>query len=64
MSYHPAPPEKITTLSVGEIGIEETRGAPRPWIFEREQARRRRRAHTASRIRGLFAKIALPYRTR
>lgn len=63
MPYYPTPPEKIATLSVGEIGIEETRGAPRPWIFEREKARRRRRAEVASRIRELFTKIVLPHRT-
>jgi hypothetical protein len=63
MSYHPAPPEKIKTLPTWEIGIEETRGAPRPWIFNREEARRRR-AHTPSRIRRLLAKVTLPHRAR
>jgi hypothetical protein len=43
-------------LPTWEIGIEETRGAPRPWIFNAEAARRHRLEHP-SLIRRLFAKV-------
>jgi len=43
-------------LPTWEIGIEETRGAPRPWIFNAEAARRHRLEHP-SLIRRLLAKI-------
>lgn len=58
MSYHPAPPDEIKDLPVAEIGIEQTRGAPRPWIFYREEARRRRRREHLSRIRRFLAKVS------
>lgn len=57
MTYSPTPLEKIKDLPAWEIGIEETRGAPRPWIFNAEEARRRRIEHP-SRIRKLLIKLA------
>jgi hypothetical protein len=59
VSYHPTPPEKIRIHSTWDIGIEETRGAPRPWIFERKEARRRQRALALARIRTLLGKVTL-----
>jgi hypothetical protein len=57
MTYSPTPLEKIKELPAWEIGIEETRGAPRPWIFNAEAARRHREQRPG-RIRRLFAKLA------
>ncbi len=62
MAYSPTPPEKFKKLRAWDIGIEETRGAPRPWIFEREEARRRRRALALARFRERLAKF-MPSRT-
>jgi len=62
--YQPTPPEKIRILPTWDIGIEETRGAPRPWIFEREEARRRRRALALGRIRELLQKVTLSHKAR
>jgi hypothetical protein len=57
----PRPSELIYTPPAWKVGIEETRGAPRPWIFNREEARHYRLEHP-SRIRRLPAKLA-PSRT-
>jgi len=56
MTYAPVPPEKLKGLPPWEIGIEETRGAPRPWIFIAEAARRHRLEHP-SLIRRILAKV-------
>jgi len=56
MTPKPLPSERIGTLPTWEIGIEETRGAPRPWIFNAEAARRHRLEHP-SLLRRLFAKV-------
>ncbi|MGC2374289.1 MAG: hypothetical protein WA484_10485 [Solirubrobacteraceae bacterium] len=60
----PRPSELIYTPPASKVGIEETRGSPRPWIFEREEARRHRRALALSRVRKLLGKLTLPHRTR
>jgi hypothetical protein len=45
MSYKPTPYEEIEGLPPWEIGIEQTRGAPRPWIWNAEAARQHRLEH-------------------
>lgn len=58
VTYSPTPLEKIKELPAWEIGIEQTRGAPRPWIFNAEAARRHRLEHP-SYVRKLLARLGL-----
>jgi len=58
MQYKPTPPEKIERLPSWEIGIEETRGAPRPWIWNAEAARQHRLEHPSA-LRRLLIKLGL-----
>jgi hypothetical protein len=63
MAYSPTPPERIKRLPTWEIGIEQTRGAPRPWIFNRDAARRHRLEHP-SRIRRILSKLTFSHAPR
>ncbi len=58
MPYTPTPPEKVKRLPTWEIGIEQTHGAPRPWIWNAEAARQHRLEHPSP-LRRLLIKLGL-----
>jgi len=57
------PSDDVPRLPIWKIGIEQTRGAPRPWIFNEEEARRHRELHP-SLLRRMLMKLGLLSSTR
>jgi hypothetical protein len=54
----PPPADEIYVPPTWKIGIEQTRGAPRPWIWNAEAARQHRLEHPSI-LRRLLIKLGL-----